>query len=98
MLFQRYANPMPLLDQMIKAGRLTEFIREIISIHNEKQEEKVMWEFWLHKDFERTFSEFCAETKGSSNSATTQNTVSKAELTKIVKQSMEITSFVPQEE
>lgn len=97
MLFQRYANPMPLLDQMIKAGRLTEFIREIISIHNEEQEEKVMWEFWLHKDFERTFTEFCAETKGSGNSAT-QNTVSKAELTKIVKQSMEITSFVPQEE
>lgn len=82
---------------MIKAGRLAEFIGKIISIRNEEQEEKVMWEFWLHKDFERTFSEFCAETKGGSNT-TTQNTVSKAELTKIVKQSMEITSFVPQEE
>lgn len=98
MLFQRYANPMPLLDQMIKAGRLTEFIGETISIHNEEQEEKAMWEFWLHKDFERTFPEFCAEIKCSSNSATTQNAVSKAELAKIVKQSMEITSFVPQEE
>lgn len=96
MLFQRYANPMPLLDQMIKAGRLTEFIGEIISIHNEEQEEKAMWEFWLHKDFERTFSEFCAAMQG--GSTTEPKTASKKELTEIVKQSMEIASFVPQEE
>lgn len=95
MLFRRYANPMPLLDQMIKAGRLAEFIDKMIGIRNEEQEEKVMWEFWLHKDFERSYLEFLNDTKANT---TEPVKTSKEELTEIVKQSMEIASFVPQEE
>ena len=85
---------MVLLDQMIKTGRLYEFIGAVIRIRNEEQEEKVMWEFWLHKDFERSFSEFCNATQ---DNTTKPKTASKKELVEIVKHSMEITSFVPQE-
>lgn len=95
MLFQRYANPMILLDQMIKTGRLYEFINTVISIRNEEQEEKIMWEYWLHKDFERSFSEFYDATQGKT---TAPKTTSKAELIEIVKHSHEIASFVPQKE
>lgn len=80
---------------MIKAGRLYEFIGKVISIRNEEQEERVMWEFWLHKDFDRSYSDFLAETGGKQSD---QGTASKRELAEIVKQSMEIASFVPQEE
>lgn len=86
---------MILLDQMIKARRLYEFINTFISIHNEEQEEKVMWEYWLHKDFERPFSEFYNATQGKT---TEPKTTDKAELIEIVKHSHEIASFVPQEE
>ena len=46
---------MILLDQMAKTGRLYEFISAVVRIRNEEQEEKVMWEYWLHKDFERSY-------------------------------------------
>lgn len=83
---------------MIKAGRLYEFIGKVISIRNEEQEERVMWEFWLHKDFERSYSEFLAATTGDSTTQAKPEKASKKELTEIVKQSMKIASFVPQEE
>lgn len=86
---------MVLLNQMIKTGRLYEFIGKVINIRNEEQEEKVMWEYWLHKDFERSYSEFIDATNRSSS--TEPKTTSKKELVEIVKHSMEITSFVPQE-
>lgn len=85
---------MVLLDQMIKTGRLYEFIGEVINIYNEDQEEKALWEFWLHKDFERSYLEFLNDTQ--SNTAEPEQ-VSEADLTEIVKQSMKIASFVPQE-
>lgn len=87
---------MVLLNQMIKAGRLYEFIGTVINIRNEEQEEKVMWEFWLHKDFERSYAEFLDAATQSSTTET--KAASKTELTEIVKQSKQIASFVPQEE
>ena len=86
---------MVLLNQMIRAGRLYEFSGTIISIHNEEQAEKVMWEYWLHRDFERSYPEFVAATNGNSSTQAEPETTSKTELTEIVKQSMEIASFTP---
>ena len=76
---------------MIKTGRLCEFVNELVDIRNEEQEEKAMWEFWLHKDFERSYADF---RKAMMNTQPPKET-SKEELTEIVKQSMDIASFVP---
>lgn len=57
-LFQRYANPYPLLDGMISTGRLCEFVEEFIKTHNEEEEHKAAWEFWLHKVFDKSWAEF----------------------------------------
>lgn len=84
---------MALLDQMIKTGRLEEFISELVEIRNEELEEKATWEFWLHKDFERSYND-CREAMMNSQPP---KTITKAELTEIVKQSAEIASFVPPE-
>lgn len=81
---------MILLDQMIKTGRLDEFISELVDIRNEELEEKATWEFWLHKDFERSYAE-CRDAMNRQP----PKPISKAELTEIVKQSAEIASFVP---
>lgn len=83
---------MVLLNQMIKTGRLYEFIGTIIRIRNDEQEGQVMWEFWLHREFERSFSEFCAQAANTEKS----ETAGKRELAEIVKQSMQIASFAPQ--
>lgn len=57
-LFHRYANPFPLLEGMISTGRLCEFVEEFIKTHNEEEEHKATWEFWLHKVFDKSWAEF----------------------------------------
>lgn len=93
-MFQRYSSPMVLLNQMIRTGRLYEFITELVEIRNEELDEKASWEFWLHKDFERSFAEFRDDLINSAKAAST----TKQDLVSIVSQSAEIASFVPPEE
>lgn len=78
---------------MIRTVRFHEFVGEIINIRNEETEDQALWEFWLHKDFEQSFSEFLEAAKQSNEPEATEE-----ELTAIVKQSAEILSFVPPEE
>ena len=93
MLFQRYSAPLALLNLMIRTGRMHEFVGELVTIKNEETEDQVLWEFWLHKDFERSFAEFRELLAQSS----TQE-ASEEDLVSIVQQSKAILSFVPQEE
>ena len=58
MLYQRYTNPLELMDMMIDSGRLLEFIREAFEIRKEEIEEKQMWEIWLHKVMEGSYVQF----------------------------------------
>ena len=78
---------------MIKAGRLEEFISALVDIRNEELEEKAMWEFWLHKDFEHSYKEFCEVM-----SSQPPKPATKAELAGIVRHTMEMAAFVPPEE
>lgn len=61
MLYQRYSDPMMLLDQMLQTGRLYEFIGEFIDIRNEETKEKVQWELYLHRVFDKSYAEFLNE-------------------------------------
>ena len=58
LLSKRYANPYFFLNGMISTGRLCEFVDEIINIHNEELNERKMWEIYLHKVWNKSFSEF----------------------------------------
>lgn len=58
---------MELLQQMIRTGRFSEFVEELLVIHNEETEEKVLWEFWCHKVFDMTYQEFLNKTKGTTS-------------------------------
>ena len=49
---------MPLLDSMIRTGRLTEFVDEFIEIHNEEMTDETTWAIWLHKTIEMSYPEF----------------------------------------
>lgn len=63
MLFKRYANPMILVDSMIKAHRFNEFVCEFIDITNEELEDHTLWEFWLHKVFDQGYKDFYDQSK-----------------------------------
>lgn len=60
---------MPLLDGMFGTGRLTEFIDGFINTYNEEQEDKTLWEFWLHRVFDKSFADFRATIDGNGHHA-----------------------------
>ena len=86
MLYQRYANPMELLDNMLMTGQLYRFVSEIVKTVNEELEEKALWEFWLHKDWERSWPEF----RKSLNDKQQNAAPTRQETLDIVKESMNI--------
>lgn len=86
MLFQRYANPMILLDAMINGRRFKAFVDEFVTITNEELENKTLWEYWLHKNFDQTYGEFLEQTK----KPKTEKVPSHLELEITVKESAEM--------
>lgn len=86
MLFQRYANPMILLDGMIKGRRFSAFVNEFVTITNEELENKTLWEYWLHKNFDQTYGEFLESAKRTK----TEKVPSRHELEITVKESAEM--------
>lgn len=55
---------MVIMNQMIHAGRFTEFIREVLKIRNQEMLDKARWEFWLHRVFDMSFDEYIAKLDG----------------------------------
>jgi len=54
LLFSRYASPFALLDPIVASGDLSQFVSEIWDIVEEEKE----WQYFLHKIFDKSFSEF----------------------------------------
>lgn len=63
LLFTRYASPFLLLDQLILTDSLSGYIDDLFTIISEEKQEQTMWEFFLHKVYDKTWKEFCEETK-----------------------------------
>ena len=63
LLFTRYASPFLLLDQLILTNSLSGYIDDLFTIISEEKQEQTMWEFFLHKVYDKTWKEFCDETK-----------------------------------
>lgn len=54
LLFSRYASPFSLLDGVIYMRRFSSFIDEMI----ESENEKILWDFYLHRVFDKSFAQF----------------------------------------
>ena len=63
LLSKRYASPYFFLNGMIQTGRLVEFVDYFIETTNHENDEKIMWDMYLHKVFDKTFDEFKASIK-----------------------------------
>ena len=55
LLFKRYADPFSLLDGYIRTARMCEFISAFVK----RKQEEDRWEFYLHKVWDKSWSEFC---------------------------------------
>lgn len=64
LLFKRYASPFLLLDELIRTDRFSEFVSRFVFILNEeaeKEAEEILWEYYLHRVLNKSFSEFKQE-------------------------------------
>ena len=58
-LFNRYADPFSLLTGYIQTSRFCEFIK----VFSEQKAEDDRWEFFLHRVWNQTYSDFCESIK-----------------------------------
>ena len=63
LLFQRYASPFVLLDNLIITNSLNNFVDDFFDFVREDNE----WEFFLHKVYDKSWSEFSDSIKQSDN-------------------------------
>ena len=70
MLFRRYADPYPLMNGMLRSGQLCDFVEELVKRYNDEQREKVLWEIWLHRVFDKSYPDFVDSLDGEPEQAT----------------------------
>ena len=63
LLFKRYASPFVLLDNLIITKSLNNFVNDFFDFVREDNE----WEFFLHKVYDKSWSEFSDSIKQSDN-------------------------------
>ena len=63
LLFTKYASPFVLLDGLIMTNSLNNFIDDFFDFVNEERN----WEFFLHKVYDKSWSEFSDNIKQSEN-------------------------------
>lgn len=78
---------MQLLDSMIQTQRLSEFVDKVVELYNEEKKEDMLWEIWLYRVHDKSYSEFVASVDGSSRAKPTDE-----ETADIVKESKGILS------
>lgn len=78
---------MQLLDSMIQTQRLSEFVEKVVDLYNEEKKEDMLWDIWLYRVHDKSYSEFVASVDGSKQAKPTDE-----ETADIVKESMSILS------
>lgn len=60
---KRYSDPCFFMNGMIHTCRFSDFVVEFINTINQEKEDQIDWEFFLHKVWDGTFSEFKEDIK-----------------------------------
>lgn len=63
------------MDGMIRAGKLCEFVEGLVKRYNDEQREKVIWEVWLHRIFDKSYPDFVNSIDPEKHAAPTQEEV-----------------------
>lgn len=94
LLYQRYASPFSFINGMIQSRRFTEFVVEFANTITKEKEEKTNWDFFLHKVWEGTYSDFISDVENNKKNLT----MTKRTIETTVQHSMNIlNNFSPDE-
>ena len=64
------------MDGMILSGRFGEFVDEFLKTTNKEKEDHQNWEFFLHKVWEGSYSDFCSDVENNKkNMSMTKRTI-----------------------
>lgn len=67
LLFVRYASPFCLIDGLILTNSLNNFVDDFFDFVIDERKERSQWEFFLHKVYDKSWSEFSKEIEQSEN-------------------------------
>jgi hypothetical protein len=91
LLFKRYADPFSLMDGYIQTSRMCDFIQAFI----EQKTEDDRWEYFIHKVWDKSYSEFCE----SLHTSQEVQGMSDEDIETTIKKSMDILgNFNPEQE
>lgn len=91
LLFKKYADPFSLMTGYIQTSRFCEFVTSFVKQSNEDDR----WEFFLHKVWDNSYSEFCEALQMTQD----LQDMSDADMEATVKKSMDILgNFNPNQE
>lgn len=88
MLSQRYACPFFVLDEFIRLGQFYEFNIKIITTIVDERKEQFRWEYFLHKVFDKSYSDFVKDCENQINEEI--ETMSHEEIKNIVNESQSL--------
>lgn len=60
-LYQRYAYPFSFIQDMISVGRFCEFVDNLWTTTEKEQNDRELWEFYLHRIYDKSFDAFKEE-------------------------------------
>ena len=85
------------MDGYIETGRFCEFVDSLVDIHNEEKREQYNWEFFLHKVFDMTYTDFEENIRNNEAAQKSQN-MSVETIETTIQDSMNIlNNFKPKE-
>ena len=91
LLFRRYASPFPFMDGMIQTCQFCDFIHNFAEAKQESDE----WEIYLHKVWDKSFTEFKKEIKANQD----HRKMSESQIETAIKDSMNIlNNFNPEQQ
>jgi len=50
---------------MIASHRLSEFVEQVIELYNEEKKDQMLWDIWLYRVHDKSYSDFVASVDGS---------------------------------
>lgn len=86
LLSKRYASPFSLLDNLIQAEQFNEWVEYFLNKQAQEDNDKKMWEFFLHKVFDKSFDEWEKEAK-TGQASNTVGVMDEAKKEEIIKRS-----------
>ena len=81
LMFKRYSDPFSFIDAMLCYGSFSSSIDDVLK----KIDDDTMWQFYLHKVFNKSFQDFLSE-----NKAEKHTPISKAEFDATIEMSQSI--------